>query len=75
MHIDHKSLRVNIKKLQPYLILIAIYFFFVNIEAQKQRESYKRNEIVNEEEDLLHQIKTNTKDSSYKISIPVVPFK
>ena len=29
----------NIKNLLPYLLLIAIYFFFVNLEAGRDKEA------------------------------------
>ena len=34
----------NIKNLLPYLLLIAIYFFFVNLEARKDNETNRTNE-------------------------------
>ena len=34
----------NIKNLLPYLLLIAIYFFFVDLEARKDNETIRTNE-------------------------------
>ena len=69
-----KPIIINIKNLLPYIILIIIYFFFVNIEAQNdQRKSILDKKIiktiVDNKEDKSKLI--NTKK---RISIPVIPF-
>ena len=35
--------KLNIKNLIPYLLLITLYFLFINIEAQKDLESLNSN--------------------------------
>ena len=61
----------NIKNLLPYLLLIAVYFFFVNLEARKEK-NYKLNL---KEENMSSDTKSWTEEKSRKISIPVVPYK
>ena len=52
-----------------YLLLIAIYFFFVNIEARNTKNKYQDNNINTIVEDA------NFDDTSQRISIPVIPFE
>jgi len=69
-----KSLFRKIKNLVPYLLLIAIYFFFINIEAQKNRtsdEDLKINKHINDEKAIE---RSTFNDSSMTIPIPVIPF-
>ena len=66
-----KSFVINIKNLIPYLILIAIYFFFVNLEARKG---------INNIDSIYRKIdtsanKSNKKDTNLRMSIPVIPYK
>ena len=60
----------NIRNLLPYLVLIAIYFFFVNIEAKKEINFQKTIEDVD-----LSVEKKKSFDEQIKIRIPVIPFK
>ena len=60
----------NIKNLIPYLLLIAIYFFFVNLEAKKD----KNNIPSTQKENFLPDEKSSTDDSKLKITIPVIPY-
>ena len=60
----------NIKNLLPYFLLIAIYFFFVNLEARKDK-SKNQKEI---KERILHQEKSSFEDKNLKITIPVIPY-
>ena len=62
-----KSLLIKIKNFLPYLLLISIYFFFVNIEARKQQQINQR---INKSQDKDLDIKENSKT----ISIPVIPY-
>ena len=70
-----KSLLLNIKNLLPYLILISIYFFFINIEARNDQSRYKNNlkikEIIKDTED----VKSDINKKSNRLSIPVIPYK
>ena len=61
----------NIKDLLPYLLLITIYFFFINLEAGNERNNVKMNK---------KETNTPTKNQSItnqqiRISIPVIPYK
>ena len=60
----------NLKNVLPYFLLIAIYFFFVNLEARNEKDNVKKtgNEVT----------KTNTKSSineeELRIKIPIIPY-
>ena len=69
-----KSLFKNIKNLLPYLLLIAIYFFFVNFEARRNQENYPDNNNSKVEKDLTSKDKLYNNNSSIRISIPVIPY-
>ena len=62
----------NIKSLIPYFLLIALYFFFINletIEEQKNKSIIKSESQLNEKESILDDKK------QIRISIPVFPYK
>ena len=61
----------NIKNFFPYLLLIAIYFFFVNIEAGKD----KKNNRTNENEYILTDKESRHLNKQQRIKIPVIPYK
>ena len=61
----------NLRNLLPYLVLIGIYFFFINIEAKKQKDSQK---FIDGENNLSNK-KTKLYEEQLKISIPVIPYK
>jgi len=61
---------IRIKNLLPYLILISIYFFFINIEAQNNYQKATHSKQTGKSEET----KAHTPDSSIRISIPVIPF-
>jgi len=61
----------NIKNLLPYLLLIAIYFFFVNLEAGKDNETNR----TNENEAKLIEEKSSEQNKQQRIKIPVIPYK
>ena len=61
----------NIKNLLPYLLLIAIYFFFVNLEARKDNET----ERTNKNESMLIEEKSKEQNKQQRIKIPVIPYK
>ena len=60
----------NVKNLIPYFILIGIYFFFVNLEASRNNNYNKNNEIDNK----LPYNKNRIDETSLKIKIPVIPY-
>tara|TARA_B100000965_G_C19600052_1_gene762056 strand:+ start:2948 stop:3151 length:204 start_codon:yes stop_codon:yes gene_type:complete len=64
-----KILLLNIRKTIPYLILIAIYFFFINIEARNDQNN--RNSLNDNSKSLQN---TNPNEKSIPISIPVIPY-
>ena len=69
-----KSLLLNIKTLFPYLLLIGIYFLFINIEAKNERNNFYNNKLIREEKDYQNR-KRNRADINRTISIPVIPFE
>ena len=60
----------QIRNIVPYLLLISIYFLFVNIEASKQENRDQDNEINNQINDV-----SELNDKHLRIAIPVIPFK
>ena len=60
----------NIKDLLPYLLLIAIYFVFVNIEAKNQKKTTIIKEVFEQSEN-----QPNAEVNSSRIKIPVIPYK
>tara|TARA_Y100001968_G_C19294782_1_gene686064 strand:+ start:830 stop:1036 length:207 start_codon:yes stop_codon:yes gene_type:complete len=64
-----KNFIINIKNLIPYLILILIYFVFINIEAQRNQNN----------QDIENNLKSNEKkldinNNKKTIKIPVIPY-
>ena len=66
-----KSLILNIKNLVPYLILILVYFYFINIEALKNKR-FDINNVINKDlkVDNIDIDKTNLRKS-----IPILPYE
>ena len=62
-----KKIRNNL----PYLLLILVYFFFVNLEASK--ENYNNKNIVKPIK--LPNFESNVDDIERKVAIPVIPYK
>ena len=60
----------NIRNLLPYFLLIAIYFFFINLEASNERSNNK----VNKNQNKLTESKS-TLDDMKVIEIPVIPYE
>ena len=61
----------NIRNLFPYFLLIAIYFFFINLEAKKEK-------IINnkyENEKSLQKQKSIEENKQIRIEIPVIPYQ
>ena len=61
----------NIKNLLPYLLLIAIYFFFINLEARNDKETNR----TNENESMLKEETSSEQNRQQRIKIPVIPYK
>ena len=73
--IDSKMISIsiilkNIKNLLPYFLLIAIYFFFVNLEATKDTNS----NLTSEKEPIYPDKKNNINHNNLRIKIPVIPY-
>ena len=66
----------KIKNLIPYLLLIAIYFFFVNLEARNIQT--KNTKGKNKEKEFKYDkpsLENPGSRTGSRISIPVIPFK
>ena len=67
-----KSLLNNLKNLLPYLLLVCIYFFFINIEARK---TYNNNTKQNDKRnDKRNDKKLDINKVNLRITIPVIPY-
>tara|TARA_Y100001968_G_scaffold329526_1_gene379069 strand:- start:2846 stop:3076 length:231 start_codon:yes stop_codon:yes gene_type:complete len=67
-----KSLLLLVKNNLPYFLIIAIYFFLINLETKK--ENINKEIIINENE-LPYESKTKNEDKKYlRIQIPVIPY-
>ncbi len=66
-----KLLLLKIKNLIPYLILIIIYFLFVNIEARNSKINNNKTTINNTESSSN---KSEILNSNIRINIPVIPY-
>jgi len=54
-------------------MVIAIYFFLVNIEARNDKNNYRRNKIL-ENENKSKERKIDIDVKNQRVSIPVIPF-
>jgi len=61
----------NIKNLLPYLLLIAIYFFLINLEAGKDNKSNRTIEY----ESIMTDDESSEQNKQERINIPVIPYK
>ena len=61
----------NVRNLLPYFLLISIYFFFINLEAKKEK-NYIRN---TENKNKISEYKSNSIDTEMRITIPVIPYE
>ncbi len=69
-----KSIYMILKKIRnqlPYLLLIAIYFFFVNLEARKETKNTKNIE----KKIMFKDLQPNVDDRQRRVAIPVIPFE
>jgi len=64
------NLLKNLKDLLPYFLLIAIYFFFVNLEARKEKDNVQYTENKNS----ISIDKSGKNEKNLKIKIPVIPY-
>ena len=62
----------NLKNLFPYFILIALYFFFINLETKKEKIN---NKIIEIEKQLVEDKSIVYDKKKLRIAIPVVPYK
>ena len=62
---------MGLKNLIPYLLLIVIYFFFVNFEAKKDNRNRKINE---KKHDVINDT-SNVIEKQQRIKIPVIPYQ
>ena len=60
----------NLRNLIPYLGLIALYFFFINIEAKKNKNS--QNNIENKK--MLDADESKLDKKIFRVEIPVIPY-
>jgi len=60
----------TIRNLFPYFVLIAIYFFFVNLEAGKDKKD-KQN---NDKEYIIPKDRSDIDNQNLRIKIPVIPY-
>ena len=61
----------KIRNQLPYLLLIAIYFFFVNLEARKDTKNTKNIE----KKVMFNDLQPNVDDRQRRVAIPVIPFE
>ena len=62
----------NFKNLLPYFLLIALYFFFINLETRKEKIN---NKIIEREKQLVEDKSIGYDKKKLRIAIPVVPYK
>ena len=62
----------NFKNLLPYFLLIALYFFFINLETRKEKIN---NKIIEIEKQLVEDESMGYDKKKIRIAIPVVPYK
>ncbi len=65
-----KSLLLNIKNSIPYLIIISIYFIFINIEAR----NYLNNNKLVGQENKKQDMDLGGVGKIHTISIPIIPY-
>ena len=62
----------NFKNLLPYFLLIALYFFFINLETRKAKIN---NQIIEIEKQVADDKSIGYTKEKLRIAIPVVPYK
>ena len=69
-----KSILLLLKKtvnLLPYFIIIVVYFIFISLEANKDKEF---NSVIKNDFDSSNSKKFDD-ESNFRIDIPVIPYK
>ena len=66
-----KSIFKKIKNMIPYILLVAVYFFFVNLEARKSQNGNSEQIRSQKDEKSLN----SSNDNIITIKIPVMPYK
>ena len=61
----------NLKNVLPYFLLIALYFFFINLETRKEKINNKNIEV---DKQLADDSLMDYDKEQLRISIPVVPY-
>ena len=61
----------NVRNHLPYFLLISIYFFFINLEAKKEKNDIRNTEYKNK----ITEYKSNSVDTEMRITIPVIPYE
>ena len=64
----------NIRYSIPYLLLIGIYFFFVNLEARKNQFNNPNNIEIYENQKSDNHNKSKNDNNPITIRIPVIPY-
>ena len=62
----------NLKNVLPYFLIIALYFFFINLETRKEKIN---NKIIEIEKQLVEDKSIGYDKKKLRIAIPVVPYK
>ncbi len=70
-----KYLLSNIKNVFPYLFLISIYFFFINLEARNDISIEGINSKTIGKDKALNNDYLNIKNRDIRLKIPVIPFQ
>ena len=70
-----QKMTINIRNLLPYLLLIAIYFFFVNLEAKKEKMQNNNKKVNYEKEKVLTKNEIKIFNKNNILEIPVIPYK
>ena len=60
----------NIRNLIPYLIVVSVYFFFVNLEARNEKYNNKNSG----NKDIISNYNSPVEDKNPRINIPVIPY-
>ena len=69
-----KSILKTIKDSLPYLLLVSIYFFFVNIEARNNQTSIQKNSKFKDKIPDKEDLTLGKSANNQRISIPVIPY-
>ena len=62
----------NLRNVLPYFLIIALYFFFINLETRKEKIN---NKIIEVEKQLADDKSMRYDKEQLRIAIPVVPYK